>query len=103
MDETIKAKWVAALRSGKYKQGFGFLNYRDKYCCLGVLCDVIDSSKWLLGVNGLQSYNSQTQKLTDEMLKTVGLDVKTQRTLITLNDREQRSFDSIANYIERNL
>lgn len=34
----IKAKWLEALRSGKYKQGTGRL-FRpgDTYCCLGVL------------------------------------------------------------------
>lgn len=35
-------RWVAALRSGKYIQGGGALKTkRDRYCCLGVLCDVV--------------------------------------------------------------
>src|ERR1700722_19140718 len=40
MDPALKAKWVAALRSGEYKQGDGKLHNRtdDSYCCLGVLC-----------------------------------------------------------------
>lgn len=33
-------KWVAALRSGEYEQGTGFLNKNGKYCCLGVACDL---------------------------------------------------------------
>ena len=35
-------EWVAALRSGKYKQGRKqlFSPMNDSYCCLGVLCDV---------------------------------------------------------------
>lgn len=36
----IKAKWIAALRSGEYKQGIGCLHESDEYCCLGVLCDL---------------------------------------------------------------
>jgi hypothetical protein len=42
MDQLIAKKWVAALRSGKYKQGKGVLHDQDKntYCCLGVLCDL---------------------------------------------------------------
>lgn len=37
-----KAKWLTALRSGKYKQGQLVLrNRRNEYCCLGVLCDVL--------------------------------------------------------------
>lgn len=45
IDEEIKTKWVAALRSGEYKQGRGFLRKIDskgvdRFCCLGVLCDI---------------------------------------------------------------
>ena len=40
MDQQIKAEWVAALRSGGYKQGVHFLRQDDKFCCLGVLCDL---------------------------------------------------------------
>lgn len=41
MPKNIKDKWVAALRSGDYKQGREWLVVDDKYCCLGVLCDVV--------------------------------------------------------------
>lgn len=41
MNQEIKAKWVAALISGEYKQGIGRLKSdRGEYCCLGVLCDI---------------------------------------------------------------
>jgi hypothetical protein len=42
MNELIAQKWVAALRSGDYKQGKGVLHNQDTntYCCLGVLCDL---------------------------------------------------------------
>lgn len=40
MDPVIKAKWVAALRSGEYNQDDGELRSRDGFCCLGVLCDL---------------------------------------------------------------
>lgn len=41
MNQQIKQKWVDALLSGKYKQGMGMLRSRnDKFCCLGVLCDL---------------------------------------------------------------
>lgn len=37
-------RWVAALRSGDYVQGTGYLHEvvdgRSFYCCLGVLCDL---------------------------------------------------------------
>lgn len=33
-------QWVAALRSGEYEQWRGALRNEDRYCCLGVACDV---------------------------------------------------------------
>lgn len=46
MNPAVKAKWVAALRSGKYTKGTGRLcrieeNGTRTYCCLGVLCEVL--------------------------------------------------------------
>jgi len=41
MNAEIKAKWIEALRSGRYAQGCGRLRrHDDKYCCLGVLCEL---------------------------------------------------------------
>lgn len=38
----IKAKWLEALKSGKYKQGFSELHTKtdNSYCCLGVLAKI---------------------------------------------------------------
>lgn len=36
LDPEFKAKWVAALRSGDYKQAQGRLYTGEGYCCLGV-------------------------------------------------------------------
>lgn len=44
--QTVRQKWVAALRSGKYKQGKNVLcnvnpeTKEKSYCCLGVLCEL---------------------------------------------------------------
>jgi hypothetical protein len=42
MNPEVKAKWVAALRSGEYSQGARALRSEDRksFCCLGVLCDL---------------------------------------------------------------
>lgn len=43
MPKELKAKWLAALRSGKYKQATGVLcDKAGGYCCLGVLEMVAD-------------------------------------------------------------
>jgi hypothetical protein len=44
----LKARWIEALRSGRYKQGTGRLrSFYDEYCCLGVLLDIIDPTRWV--------------------------------------------------------
>lgn len=40
MNPEVKARWVAALRSGEYKQTKGVLKKNGGHCCLGVLCDL---------------------------------------------------------------
>ena len=47
MKKEIAKKWVKALRSGKYKQGKGYLKQftsknKPRHCCLGVLCELYD-------------------------------------------------------------
>lgn len=49
MNPKIKERWLAALRSGDYKQTDGYLSIKsavpnddqfDGFCCLGVLCEI---------------------------------------------------------------
>lgn len=47
MNPEVKTLWLEALRSGRYQQGRGRLRTVDmvgenRYCCLGVLCDLYD-------------------------------------------------------------
>ena len=51
IDADIKDKWLEALRSGAYNQTTSRLKRRDEqgamyYCCLGVLCDIVDPEGW---------------------------------------------------------
>lgn len=46
MKPELKENWIKALRSGKYTQTSNHLRVNDGYCCLGVLCDVLDPKKW---------------------------------------------------------
>lgn len=50
MKPEIKELWLKALRSGDYKKGRTQLrNIADNsFCCLGVLCDLYDNSKWVM-------------------------------------------------------
>ena len=52
-DQSLKQRWVDALRSGEYQQTTGVLHrtHSDEddepvgHCCLGVLCDLLDFVK----------------------------------------------------------
>lgn len=47
LNPELKAKWLDALRSGKYQQGRQCLRSDEGcYCCLGVLADLIDQMQW---------------------------------------------------------
>ena len=45
MKQEIKEKWIAALRSGEYRQTKGRLHDANGYCCLGVLTDLCAREK----------------------------------------------------------
>ena len=112
MNENAK-KWVAALRSGKYRQGRGALCRDDSFCCLGVACDVYQKE-----VGGMQvrqvanmvQFNGETGVLPkvvrlwlgtfDENPDLVGADTNT-CPLAARNDRGE-SFESLADLIEKN-
>ena len=43
----LKERWIEALESGKYTQGRGQLRLQDSFCCLGVLCDLVNPNGWV--------------------------------------------------------
>lgn len=80
LDEHVKQAWINALRSGEYRQGRSRLAKRTKkgnfkFCCLGVLCDVV-------GVKGEPNqitdeiefgFDGETMTLPDLVWKGLGL------------------------------
>jgi hypothetical protein len=112
IDPEFKKEWVAALRSGYYKQGKYKLRNspRAQYCCLGVACDIsakrgigdwhnIDYSESMRFAFITDSITSIPSPLRVEL----GITPDQQQTLIDLNDEQDKSFDEIADYIETNL
>ncbi len=104
MNPEIKAKWVAALRSGQYKQGDNWLHNKetDAYCCLGVLQCVHP---------GLEKADD-SELLDDAALEFLDLDSFEQSDLAKMNDdthivsegmKHVYSFADIADHIERAL
>jgi hypothetical protein len=91
--ENIKL-WVLALRSGKYTQGIGQLKYNNTFCCLGVVCDIYDPSKWREDY-----YFNDPFYLPLSVQSWLGIEIDDTTPLIKLND-EGVSFEIIADYIE---
>ena len=52
LDPAMKARVVAALRSGQYPQGYGALRTAKGYCCYGVMCEVTGNTGQFDRVSG---------------------------------------------------
>ena len=103
--EEVIRLWVKALRSGKYKQGTGVLREGDRFCCLGVLCDLnrIDGgAEWetTFWMNHYYFYGGDDIRLPNKIKKFVGLSASKERSLAGLNDGG-KSFREIADVIEK--
>lgn len=108
----LQIKWLAALRSGKYKQGKYALKRvlpeeegGTTFCCLGVLCDIVDSTKWTelndAESGGVQIYNDGGALCPPEsLLKTAGVGEEL-NDLVKANDILNANFAAIANALER--
>jgi hypothetical protein len=105
MDAKLKAKWIRALLSGKYRQGEGALRDGRAYCCLGVLAD-IQKCRWssdeepFLGKESMGARLSPGGELRPKFAG--GLSHKTQASLIDMNDTGAK-FSEIAEYIKTRI
>ena len=110
----IYKRWLAALRSGEYKQAKGQLrncSYNlDTYkatkvhghCCLGVLQDLAakdGGAQWNVH-RGPQDDDGEPDKRITDFL---GLDATMVAHLIEMNDDEGNTFEEIADEIEFNI
>lgn len=120
MQAELKQKWIEALRSGKYQQGKGVLRTdTDHFCCLGVLCDLVDPSGWRgtglieTSVDGMDvsqeaypffsiSDVGSAVSLPHDLRKQLGLHIADIQALIRMND-SGNPFESIAKHIEANV
>jgi hypothetical protein len=123
MKKQLRDLWVAALRSGNYRQGTGNLRAwtphgtgtdREHFCCLGVLSDIViereeTNASWLVDevVPWIWLYYEDVAgnpERDDEMLcpnlqREVGIDQKLAEQLANLNDGGA-SFEEIANGLD---
>lgn len=111
MNPELKAKWIAALRSGEYEQTTGALcrigedDGKPRYCCLGVLLEVLgvpsEQIELRRAYQDEDGFYNRWGALSEGQTDKYG--VHNQTTLMDMNDDDQQSFAQIADYIEENL
>lgn len=121
MNPYWKEKWLQALRSGEYEQGVDKLLDQGKYCCLGVLCDIVadedskvewsdnmfiiapdeDTDDYEYCEELLHPYVRDIAELEDDnpLIELEG----NRKTLTYLNDKKRFTFKEIADIIEEQL
>lgn len=128
MNEDIKARWVAALRSDEYEQGKDWLCKDGKYCCLGVLSDlavkdgVIDAPEATTWDEAALNFDGEPALLPEAVAEWAGIMRfdehydgvvvpaedpivpfgDEEKTLAELND-EGKTFSELADLIEEHL
>ena len=120
MNKEIAKLWVAALRSGKYKQGRGYLHSikddNETFCCLGVLCDLYQQDRRKKKKKGLFvnktkptriEYGHMGGVLPLEVQDWASIDSSVghagAQSLARLNDHLGYDFKRIAKFIEANV
>lgn len=101
-----KQKWIEALRSKKYVQGRGRLRTTsNRFCCLGVLCDLVNPYGWTLNPDYEKYYEfyGRGAYAPESVLDVTGLTTAAQIRLACMNDHEYYTFDMISDWIEANL
>ncbi len=128
--EALYNEWIAKLRSGTIEQTKSFLRRDNSYCCLGVLCEIaaekgigtfVDkevtrdnafeviaaSPTFIAGVYTFPS-SSQEPDSSDSILPVafknrMYMTYEDMTKLWQMNDREDKSFKQIAEYIEKEI
>lgn len=102
MNKDIKDKWVAALRSGNYQQGQGSLRTENRYCCLGVLCE-ITGCRWRsepdMFVALYKDSSTGSTYIPEQLREELGMSLVDEEKLATRNDTGA-TFSELADVIE---
>lgn len=116
MRTDVAKLWTTALRSGEYTQGCEYLNCNDRFCCLGVLCDLYmkhegyDKMHVRVYTSSVVSYNTSDAVLPAVVQEWAGMktaigslpDPDENTSLAELNDGGY-SFEELAKVIDSSL
>lgn len=104
-------RWITALRSDDYKQGYGRLHNPEvnTFCCLGVACDLFKDEVGLKTTTGILydrltiEYNGLSGTMPTVLRDYLKINHELQSKLVRLNDVWYRNFHEIADEIEEEL
>lgn len=103
IDPEFKQKWIAALLSGDYEQTTGCLRNENGFCCLGVACDVEDSSGWnLMKDREVYYYDGCFSTPPYVVSDKIGIEYSEINQLVDMNESGY-SFVEISEWIQTNL
>ena len=107
MANELKTKWIEALRSDEYSQGRGNLKVANcgpdepaDFCCLGVLCDLVDHDKWTEKADGYYLFEGKADYPPEKIMELVGLTMDDAKQLAGFNDDDGYLFEDIADFLE---
>jgi hypothetical protein len=101
MKPQIKEQWLEALESGRYEKGKARLNYDNKFCCLGVLCDLFKDDLYVVtDDDGMVFYNGQFSYLPIKIQEFAEIEENHLERLMLLNDLNE-TFEPVVAYIKK--
>ena len=99
-------QWIEALRSGRYEQGTIYLEQDNKFCCLGVACDLFAKETRTID-EGLVKYAREAETAPAKVVKILRLRNQFghienfDKDLTDMNDGG-KTFNEIADFIVSN-
>lgn len=113
MNNEVKAKWIAALRSGEFKQGQRYLAYENEgsiyHCAIGVLCELAHREGIVsrtIDEHGYYYYDNKGSFPPDRVMEWAGITSFPRingKAIVFMNDDYGLSFSEIADQIEIGL
>lgn len=117
MKKKIALQWAEALESGDYQQGEGQLRNGEKFCCLGVLCNLhaIAHPEIAAQETNANSYLGWSGVLPPDVARWAGIkftngefkvNSNNMHSLVSMNDGAdtfKRNFKQIAEVIRENV
>ena len=115
LERNFKRRWVAALRSDKYKQTVWYLYDAGGFCCLGVMCALrgakLNEMDQVSLPSDLPNFNELFNIKSEHASFFFAFGVQAWQVpycgemvnLSELNDKRRLSFKQIANIIERSV